>query len=140
MNIWVGKHQLCLCFIMPPSLLPGWLTFIDVEGQLYTLLYAMLHRRLEHPQVLLSARDPGIDPPWIWRGSWTLGVIKSHIWIFDSMGISTPTPHIFQGSTVYILVITYFASCFVPYCVNNSWILASTHETIMSAHSQWDSM
>lgn len=39
----------------------------DMEGRLYILIYATVHRGRKHLWILVSAGDPGTDPLWILR-------------------------------------------------------------------------
>lgn len=39
----------------------------DTQGKLYVLMYAILNKRLEHPQILVSAGGSGSHPSWLPR-------------------------------------------------------------------------
>lgn len=78
----------------------------DVEGQLYALIYTILYRGVEHPQILVSAAvvgGPGTHSPQIPRNNLSFGEVKSYAWVFDHTEVVPLTPALFKVSYTYTM-------------------------------------
>lgn len=93
--VWTAWVHLCGFFSINTVLffIHSWAS-ADVEGWLYTVLYAILYRGLEHPWIWVSAECPRTNPLQILRNNLRLGGVKVILRYFTAQGIGAHNPHI----------------------------------------------
>lgn len=73
-----------------------------MQGTLYTLIYSILHRELEHPWRFVTQRVLDLYPTDT-KEQLSLGGIKSYMQIFDCAWAGAANVSVGQGSTVLVL-------------------------------------
>ena len=92
MQIFKNKYLYCVC--LPSGVCGG-------GGPAVCTVLHHVQRGLEPPQILVFARSSGTNPLWVQRDNLSLGGVKSYTWIFNCVGVSTVSPSVVQGPTVF---------------------------------------